>query len=192
MSDYIASKEIVTEYEIKKSRFITFIYNITEKTEVKAIIQNLRKEHPKANHVVYAWTIKTAFAPLCGSSDDGEPKGTAGRPVLEIILSKKAVNILVAVIRYFGGIKLGANGLVRSYRAAAVSGLNECGLKEDIQYIQKQVAVSYEKFDIVKRICMKNSYKIIKEDFAEDIVLTLSIAEEQKLEFPYGVVKSID
>lgn len=110
------SEEIV----INKSRFIAYLFELKSLDEAKQAIETLKKEHKKANHVCYAYVYnREVVAEKC--SDDGEPKGTAGYPILNVIKKKKLNNILVAVVRYFGGIKLGAGGLTRAYTKSAAS-----------------------------------------------------------------------
>ena len=106
---------IENEIIIKKSKFITKVYNINNVDEVKNILENLKKEYKKATHFCYAYSIngqEKAF-------DDGEPSHTAGIPILNIIHMKKLNNILIVVIRYFGGVKLGAGPLTRAYSKSA-------------------------------------------------------------------------
>lgn len=108
---YIIDKSIENEITIKKSRFITKLIYIDDINRVNDIITNLKKEHKKCTHVCYGYIIngkEKAF-------DDGEPNGTAGKPILNVLQKKNVTNILAVVIRYFGGIKLGAGGLVRAY-----------------------------------------------------------------------------
>lgn len=106
------------EIVIKKSRFIGILYEVNSVDEVKTILGNLKKEHKKARHIPYAYKIDN----LVKKSDDKEPGNTAGGPILNIIERKGLNNVLIVVIRYFGGIKLGAGGLIRAYSSAA----NEC------------------------------------------------------------------
>lgn len=103
------------EYEIKKSKFIGLYYEVTSVNEVKQILEELKKEHKKARHIPYAYKINNDIK----KSDDKEPNGTAGNPILNIITIKDLNNVLIVVIRYFGGIKLGAGLLTRSYANAA-------------------------------------------------------------------------
>lgn len=102
-------------YEIKKSKFYAFSYNVDNTDEVNQILEDLKKEHKKARHIVYAYKID-GFEKKC---DDGEPSGTAGLPLYNIINKKDLNHILIVVVRYFGGIKLGAGGLLRAYNKAA-------------------------------------------------------------------------
>lgn len=109
--------------EIKKSKFIGLKFEITNSEEVPEILSNLKKEHKKARHIAWAYIISTPHQEKC--SDDGEPSGTAGRPILGVMQKRGATNCLVAVVRYFGGIKLGAGGLVRAYSKTAGEALEE-------------------------------------------------------------------
>lgn len=108
---YVINKDIENEIVIKKSRFITKLIYIDDVNNVNNIINNLKKEYKKCTHIAYAYIIngkEKAF-------DDGEPSGTAGKPILNVLQKKKVTNVLAIVIRYFGGVKLGAGGLVRAY-----------------------------------------------------------------------------
>ncbi len=112
---------ITNEIEIKKSRFITYLYNLDDESKVNDIVESIRKEHKKARHVVYVYKINNTAK----INDDGEPKGTAGMPIFNVIEKNNLNNILIVVVRYFGGIKLGAGGLFRAYMDAANAVTNE-------------------------------------------------------------------
>lgn len=108
----------------KKSKFLGYVYNVEKEEQVKDIIKDLKVEHKKSTHICYAYIInKDTY--LAKAVDDGEPGGTAGRPILNVIEKKKLANLLVVVVRYFGGIKLGAGGLVRMYTKCASEALSE-------------------------------------------------------------------
>lgn len=104
--------------EIKKSKFIGYVYKVDNFSDIKNILDTLKVEHRKASHICYAYKLigdnytEKAF-------DDGEPNGTAGKPILNVINKQNLSNIMIVVVRYFGGIKLGAGGLVRAYTKAA-------------------------------------------------------------------------
>ena len=108
---YIINENVENEIIIKKSRFIAKLYYIDNENEVNEIINNLKKEYKKSTHIVYAYIVKGKEKAV----DDGEPSHTAGRPILNVLQKKNITNVLAVVIRYFGGIKLGAGGLVRAY-----------------------------------------------------------------------------
>lgn len=105
------------QYEIKKSNFIAHIVPYTEFSKLN---HSLREEHPKANHVVWAYRMLNEFGQVVeNSSDDGEPKGTSGPPVLNVMRGAELIECAILIVRYFGGVKLGTGGLVRAYSSAA-------------------------------------------------------------------------
>lgn len=106
---------LTNEIEIKKSKFITYLYRLNDENEINEIINNIKKEHKKARHVVYVYKINNTGK----INDDGEPKGTAGMPIFNVIEKNNLNNILIVVVRYFGGIKLGAGALFRAYSNSA-------------------------------------------------------------------------
>lgn len=111
------------ELIINKSRFIAYVYELNNLNEVSSILNNLKQEHKKARHICFAYVYnRELVSEKC--SDDGEPKGTAGYPIMNVIKKKGLSNILVAVVRYFGGIKLGAGGLTRAYTKACALGID--------------------------------------------------------------------
>lgn len=106
--------------EIKKSKFVAYLYDIDEISEIKEILKNIKYEHKKAKHIVYAYK----FGSTAGKSDDKEPSGTAGTPLYNLLEMNNLNNKLLIVVRYFGGVKLGAGPLLRAYKNAGVSVLN--------------------------------------------------------------------
>ena len=108
---YTIDKNTKGETIIKNSKFITLLFKIKSKNDVSDILDNIKKSYPKATHYCYAYVVDSNKK----SSDDGEPGGTAGMPILNVLEKEKITNILAIVVRYFGGIKLGAGGLVRAY-----------------------------------------------------------------------------
>ncbi len=112
--------------EVLKSKFTCIVYPLDNIDEFKNLLESIRKEHPKARHVVYAYRVGTASK----SNDDGEPKGTAGRPLLELLHKKELNNIALFVVRYFGGSKLGASRLLRTYVSSATNLLNQIQIVE--------------------------------------------------------------
>ena len=106
--------------EIKKSKFIEYYYELDDTNDIKNIIDELRKEHKKAKHIVYAYK----FGNTAGKTDDKEPSGTAGLPLYNLLEANNLNNKMIVVVRYFGGIKLGAGPLMRAYKNAGVSVIN--------------------------------------------------------------------
>lgn len=110
--------------EIKKSKFYGYHFNVNSQDKVKEIVEEIKKENKKATHVCYAYSISSPQF-LEKAVDDGEPSGTAGKPILNVIQKQKLSNVLIVVVRYFGGIKLGAGGLVRAYSKTASEAVKE-------------------------------------------------------------------
>lgn len=114
----------VKQIEVMKSKFIAYLFPLNKEEEFKTILADLRKEHKKARHIVYAYRYNVKSK----SCDDGEPKGTAGHPLLELLYKKDINNIALLVVRYFGGTKLGASRLLRTYLQAGIEVINESEL----------------------------------------------------------------
>ena len=114
----------VKQIEVMKSKFIAYLFPLNSEEEFKTILSDLRKEHKKARHIVYAYRYNVKSK----SCDDGEPKGTAGHPLLELLYKKDINNVALLVVRYFGGTKLGAGRLLRTYLQAGIDVINESEL----------------------------------------------------------------
>lgn len=110
--------------EVMKSKFIAYLFPLKAEDDFKSLLLSLRKEHKKARHIVYAYRVNNKSK----SSDDGEPKGTAGRPLLELLYKKDLENVALLVVRYFGGTKLGASRLLRTYLQAGIEVINKSEL----------------------------------------------------------------
>ena len=121
---YTVNKSYVKQIEVMKSKFIAYLFPLTNEEEFKTMLNNLRKEHKKARHIVYAYRVGVKSK----SCDDGEPKGTAGHPLLELLYKKDINNVALFVVRYFGGTLLGAGRLLRTYLQAGIDVTNESEL----------------------------------------------------------------
>ena len=138
------------ELIIQKSRFIGRCYPVTMEAEAIAVLEKLRKEHWNASHNCFAYRIGSR-AQAARFSDDGEPSGTAGQPIMEVLARRDATNLICVVTRYFGGILLGAGGLVRAYSSSCARALDAAGLREIIPCVQLRLAVPYPLWEQVKR-----------------------------------------
>lgn len=121
---YIVKEKQEHQIEVMKSKFIAYLIPLNNEEDFKPLLANLRKEHKKARHIVYAYRVGMKSK----SSDDGEPKGTAGHPLLELLYKKDINNVALLVVRYFGGTKLGASRLLRTYLQAGVEVVNKSEL----------------------------------------------------------------
>ncbi len=133
---YFIKEEFSQTYEEKKSKFIAYL---TPYSLFDSLMKRLRKEHPKARHFVYAYRYLNEFEQIVeNSSDDGEPKGTSGKPALNVLAGNELINSAVIIVRYFGGTKLGTGGLVRAYSDAVNLVINSAEL---LKYEKLQTAI---------------------------------------------------
>jgi uncharacterized YigZ family protein len=143
-------------------------------------IENIRREHPTASHIVYAYRIKTDSGSIFEKYNDaGEPSGTAGKPSLRLLQMKEIRNGVIFTVRYFGGIKLGKGGLVRAYTETAKLALENATISEYVIYQQVLLTVTYPLFEILEREMSNRGYKILKKDFSEQVTCTIQVRKEQ-------------
>lgn len=159
------------ELIIKKSRFIARVFPANTEKEAELIIQQIKEAHKDATHNVFAWQVGTNKT-IQRCSDDGEPGGTAGRPVLEVIKQNDLVNVLVVVTRYFGGIKLGTGGLIRAYSQAARVGLEKAGIVEKALHNKFRVMIEYPFLGPVQAYLEKEC-KIKDITYGEQVCFTI-------------------
>lgn len=175
---YSVQEASINEIEIKRSKFITYLFCVTTKEEIEAHLSTLRLEHKKATHVTYAYRLLTPSTEK--ASDDGEPSGTAGVPILDVLKKRDLNNILAVVVRYFGGIKLGAGGLVRAYAGSVVEALKKCNSIR-MGYMSKYRLVctigEHEKLISI----LRNDCEQIGIMFGEEVTLDLYTNTEQNL-----------
>jgi uncharacterized YigZ family protein len=181
---FTIEKESFAEFRDRGSRFIAYVYPVQTIDECKRLLQVARKEHPKAVHHCFAWRIG-ADGNTFRQSDDGEPSGTAGRPILGQIDSKKLVNVMVVVVRYFGGTLLGVPGLINAYKSATAMAL------QLVPVIQKPIEIIYDlQFDYtqvneVMNIVKQYNCSVIKQEMQLFCLLTIGIAKTRLDEVLY-------
>lgn len=174
---YIINKNCKNELVIKNSKFITLIFKIQTKEEIKLLLEKTKRSYPKANHYCYAYIISDYKK----SSDDGEPGGTAGTPMLNILEKEQLTNVLAIVIRYFGGIKLGAGGLTRAYSKSITKALELINKIELVKGVELEIEFDYANQKEIEHI-LKNS-TIIEKIFLDKITYKVLITNQvyQKL-----------
>ena len=165
-------KEITNEIIINKSKFITILTNISSKEEIIIKINNIKKEYKDATHYCYAYIIDNQEK----CSDDKEPSGTAGLPILNVLKQNNLTNILCVVIRYFGGIKLGAGGLIRAYSSSASEALNKTQITPLTKGYNIIIEFPYENLKQINYLL--KDYKIYKY-FGNKITYSFNIEEEK-------------
>ena len=182
------AQEATGIYKEKGSRFLAFAYNVTTADEAKAIIRDKQKEFHDARHHCYAWRLGSGEGET-KVGDDGEPSGTAGRPILGQILSAELTNVVVVVVRYFGGIKLGTGGLIVAYKAATADCLQNAKIVTRTFDAALAISFPYLAMNGVMKTLKDSSAKIISQKFDTDceIDITIRMAERDSL-----IVKLVD
>lgn len=176
---YIPTESRVAELEIKKSLFLASAEPVASEEEAKQRIRTVRDEHPKASHVVWAYIVGEENSQRLGMSDDGEPHGTAGKPALSTLQYSGLTNILVTVVRYFGGTKLGTGGLVKAYTDAVKSVIDEIGRKELVAETSFRISLDYTYYDGIKKILSAGSARIENEEFGTAVQIEFTLQAEQ-------------
>ena len=172
----------------KKSKFIANLYYVQTTEEAEQIIQNVKKKYYDARHNCYAYSIKTKEGLINKSSDDGEPSGTAGAPMLNIITKNELFNVLIIVTRYFGGILLGTGGLVKAYSQATIEAIQKAQFVIEEEGVDLEVIVNYNDFEKLNYYCTKNSLKIINTEYEEKVKCIIEMNEQEKNE----IIKNIN
>ena len=185
-------------FKDKGSKFYSYAYPLQNEDEVKNIINKLKKEHHSARHHCYAWRLGTEDIKT-RANDDGEPSSTAGKPILGQLQSHEITNILVVVVRYFGGTLLGVSGLINAYKSATIEVLNNAKIKTKTVEISFDLKFEYPLLNPVMNTIKKEVLNIVSTDFQESCKLIFSVrkteAEKAFTVFDklYGVrVKQLD
>nr|WP_243155012.1 YigZ family protein [Oenococcus oeni] len=173
-----STKELI----IKKSRFIADIYPLKEEQEAKKIIENVRKKNPNANHVVFAYTVGHNRE-IQRMSDNGEPVGTAGKPVLDAITKNNLINVLITVTRYFGGIKLGAGGLIRAYSQSASQTIENAQLATLVNYDRLQLIFDYSLIDKLKYFIEKQKAVVMETNYQTKVQAVILVETSDSKNF---------
>lgn len=163
----------------KRSRFIATVFPVETEEEAQAHIESMKKKYWDARHNCYAYVlgdnqVQQRF------SDDGEPSGTAGRPILEVLLGEELHNALVVVTRYFGGTLLGTGGLVRAYTQAAKEGLKASRVIEKIYGVSLQLATDYNGIGKIQYLLGQKQIPVLDSVFAERVTVKAVVPAEQK------------
>lgn len=162
----------------KKSKFIANIFYVENVKEAEDIIEKTRKKYYDARHNCYAYRIIQEDNVVERQSDDGEPQGTAGAPMLNILSKKELKNVIVIVTRYFGGILLGTGGLVKAYSEALNQAIKNAKEVEKEEGYVAQIDLEYEKQREFEYMCEKNKIKIVNKEYTEKIKNTIEISKE--------------
>ena len=176
-----------SEKIIERSRFITFSAHVESEEEARAFIAEIRSKHSLATHVCYAF-ISDKTGHLQRFSDDGEPQGTAGVPILEVLKAKKLFETAVAVVRYFGGVKLGAGGLVRAYSSSAAENLDGADIRLLEMCEEYTITVDYTGIDSVQKYLSTHRCSLLSTDYGEKVSFTVAVKKADGEQFIASLV----
>jgi uncharacterized YigZ family protein len=178
-----SSPEIL--YKEKNSKFFGYAFPVTTEDEIKVHIERLRKEHYGAVHFCYAFQLGTENI-YFRANDDGEPNNTAGMPIYGQIQSFGLTNILIVVVRFFGGVKLGVGGLISAYRMAAQLTLAEAEIIEKTINVHYQISFDYKNMNKVMRIIKEKNLEIISQEMNESCSITIA-TRKKNAEFVFDI-----
>ena len=176
------------EEEIKKSRFICHVKQVETEEEARDFINSIKKEHYKATHNCSAFILGEK-SEIKRTSDDGEPSGTAGIPMLGVLESHQLTNLCVVVTRYFGGIKLGAGGLIRAYAGSVALAVKEIGLVEIKEQVGLRLQLSYSQYQEYANFLKSENLMEFDTEFTDSVATTIFVNKEDKNRIEEGLIE---
>ncbi|MBK7524243.1 MAG: YigZ family protein [Saprospiraceae bacterium] len=189
---FTVEREAVGEYKEKGSKFLAYVFPMEEESMLHGYLTNVKNEHPKARHFCYAYRLKIK-GEIYRLNDDGEPSGTAGKPIFGQILSFSLSDVLVVVVRYFGGTKLGASGLIQAYKSATEDGLLQAGQK--IKYVCRKFDLTFPVSEMghVFHVLKSNGVEVGETHFGEvnklSFLIRLSLVDSILTGLKAGLLK---
>lgn len=166
----------ISEETIKKSRFITLLAHTEGVEAAKAFVEQIKAEHPTARHHCWAWVAGPPDdSQQLGFSDDGEPSGTAGKPMLAQLMGSRVGEITAVVVRYYGGVMLGTGGLVKAYGGGVQQALKQLARKQKIPMRRFQLRCDYAQLSDVERLVQRFEGELLKTEFLDVVTLTLAL-----------------
>lgn len=171
----------IAEQTINKSKFLAWAAGCQTEQEVSAFLRAIASQHQQASHLAFAFRIKTPSGIVLRFSDAGEPSGTAGKPILQMLEGRDLINVCVAVIRYYGGVNLGKGGLARAYGGTAKLALEAAIQRPYLEMQQITLTIEYNRLDELTKAVSQINGEVIDKTFDEKVRVTvnLPLAEEQ-------------
>lgn len=170
----IEKPSFVYEQILKKSRFIVQMQRVHNENEAHDFIQQIQKKHNKANHNVWTYVLGP-HSEIQRAADDGEPSGTAGTPMLEVLNNNQLRDVVVVQTRYFGGIKLGAGGLIRAYAGTLADAIMAGGLVQKILQQELVIQIDYPQFEIIKYWLAEHALDLMETNFTEKVTMVVPV-----------------
>jgi len=183
----VPATEFRAELTVVNSRFIAIAAPAFSVEEARGVIQRIRNEFPDATHQVPAYLIGYGSSTIEHCNDDGEPAGTAGKPILNVLKGSGIGNIVVVVVRYFGGTKLGTGGLVKAYQQAAKAVLADLPLATQVKACEIECQLSYSDYQKIARLVESYEGKELRVTFAELVTLQLQLPQSELANFERSV-----
>lgn len=168
-----------TEWEIQKSRFITYVNHVETESQAQDFVNQIKKKHFDANHNCYAY-ILGEHSDIQKSNDDGEPSGTAGVPILEVLKKNELSDIVVVVTRYFGGIKLGAGGLIRAYGKSTTLGLEASCVVQKSIFNSYDLELDYNLLGTLENYLHQNKIRIKDKNYTDKVIITILLPQNDE------------
>ena len=169
--------ESTLELTVKRSRFIAHAQPVSDRAAAEAAIRAVREAHADASHVVYAYLTGAEASEQAGLSDAGEPHGTAGRPVMDVLRGSGIRDVVVTVVRYFGGTRLGTGGLVHAYGDAARAALHRIPTRPRISRVTADCTVPYDALEPVRRAIDAAGGRVTEQQFGSEVTVTVEVPE---------------
>ena len=173
------SEQSEGRYEVKKSVFISILMHINDEKNALEKIEQLKNEHYKARHHCYAYILGEDKEKL-KYYDDGEPSGTAGKPILNVLEKNDLINVLLVVIRYFGGVKLGAAGLTRAYSKVSILAVDANAVIQMIPAVEMNFKFTYSIYGKIENYLADKRYKIIESNYNESVQITVLVPQNDR------------
>jgi len=172
------ASSVETETEIKKSRFIARVAKVTDRQTAMLLVEQAKQDNPDARHHCWAYLLgNPASASSAAANDAGEPSGTAGKPILNVIQHKGVGDVLVVVIRYFGGIKLGAGGLVRAYSGAAEAVMSMLPLEQAVPMQEVGLSLDFAKEQLLRHWAEQHEALVLNVDYGQQVLMLLNVPD---------------
>ena len=171
------------EQTINKSKFLAWVARCQSEQEVGSFLRAIATQHQNASHLAYAFRIKTSTGIVLRFSDAGEPSGTAGKPILQMLEGRDLINVCVGVIRYYGGVNLGKGGLARAYGGTARLALDASKQRPYVEMHQLTLTIEYNRLDELTKVVLKMNGELLDKTFDEKVHVNVSLPLVEKQAF---------
>jgi uncharacterized YigZ family protein len=190
MSAYtVLAAAVEAMIEEKNSKFLSFLHPVASREDAMAWVDYYRKQYPDARHVCWAYVIgNTRQQQTQAFNDDGEPSGTAGKPMLYVLTEREVGNSLAVVVRYFGGIKLGAGGLVRAYSSAVSTAVNRAELKQITPNVELEIHADFARETKIRHLVNHYDGQVVSMDYGAGVTLQICVAQAQVESFIQQII----